>query len=180
MRRGLAVALLVVAVAGAVARPSAVNTSGFRPGSTRSARSATSHCSLGWCRGDGCPSGQWCLPSRSPSSPVASWPHAFGRAGNGGLAGFGTGVVAGDALNNLPATLVTVRHVSHVGEVWSLRSGLSIGPSLVITGSLAGLLLQASARASGVRITAGRYSRGGAIVGVPAMAVGIGTLRVLR
>ena len=54
--------------------------------------------------------------------------------------------------------------------------GLNAGPTLVITGSLAGLLWQASARASGVHVTAREYSRVGVIVGVPAMVVGLGVL----
>jgi len=111
---------------------------------------------------------------------AAAFPHAFGSAGAGGLRGFGTGMVAGDVLNNLPAALVTLPQVSHVIRVWPLLFGLNIGPSLVITGSLAGLLWQASMHASGVRVSAGQYSRVGAIVGVPAMAVGVAVLLVLR
>jgi arsenical pump membrane protein len=114
------------------------------------------------------------------SGAAAAFPHVLGSAADGGFRGFGTGVLAGDVLNNLPATLVTLPHVARVSHVWPLLFGLNAGPSLVITGSLAGLLWQASARASDVHVTARQYSRVGTLVGVPALAVGLGALLVLR
>lgn len=81
-------------------------------------------------------------------------------------------------LNNLPATLVTLPHVTRTTHVWPLLLGLNAGPSLVITGSLAGLLWQASARASGVQVSAAQYSRIGVLVGVPATLVGLLVLTV--
>jgi arsenical pump membrane protein len=48
--------------------------------------------------------------------------------------------------------------------------GLNLGPLLVVTGSLASLLWQQSARAAGVKIGPASYSRVGVLVGVPAMA----------
>jgi arsenical pump membrane protein len=109
-----------------------------------------------------------------------AFPHALASAGDGGARGFATGAVAGNVLNNLPATLVTLPHVAHVTRLWPLLFGLNAGPALLVTGSLAGLLWQASARASGVSVTAGQFSRVGAIVGVPAMAAGLGLLLVVR
>ena len=111
---------------------------------------------------------------------AAAFPHLLASAGDGGVRGFATGVVSADVLNNLPATLVTLPHISHIARVWPLLFGLNAGPSLLITGSLAGLLWQASARASGVHVSAGQYSRVGAMVGVPAMAAGVAVLLVLR
>jgi arsenical pump membrane protein len=108
---------------------------------------------------------------------AAAFPHALASAGDGGLRGFGTGVLTADVLNNLPATLVTLPHVVHVAHVWPLLFGLNAGPSLIITGSLAGLLWQASARASDVHVSARQYTRVGAMVGVPAMVVGFLVLR---
>ena len=102
-----------------------------------------------------------------------SFPHLFSSAGDGGWRSFGTGVVSADVFNNLPATLVTLPHIVHTATVWPLLFGLNAGPTLVITGSLAGLLWQASARASGVHVTAREYSRVGAMVGVPAMVLGM-------
>lgn len=99
-----------------------------------------------------------------------SFPGLLSSAGSGGLRGFGTGLVAANALNNLPAALVAIHHVAHVSRVWPLLLGLNLGPILVITGSLASLLWQASARAAGVRVGPASYSRVGLLVGLPAMA----------
>jgi arsenical pump membrane protein len=101
---------------------------------------------------------------------AAELPRALSSAGDGGFRGFGTGVIAANALNNLPAALLSFRHVAHTTNLWPLLLGLNIGPMLLITGSLASLLWQASARAAGVPVGAASYSRVGALVGVPAMA----------
>jgi arsenical pump membrane protein len=101
---------------------------------------------------------------------AAELPRVLSSAGDGGVRGFGTGVIAANAFNNLPAALLCIRHVSNVSHVWPLLLGLNLGPLLVITGSLASLLWQASARAAGVRIGPAAYSRVGALVGVPAIA----------
>jgi arsenical pump membrane protein len=101
---------------------------------------------------------------------AAELPRALASAGDGGLRGFGTGLIAANALNNLPAALLSFRHVEHTTNLWPLLLGLNIGPLLLITGSLASLLWQASARAAGVPIGSASYSRVGALVGLPAMA----------
>jgi arsenical pump membrane protein len=101
---------------------------------------------------------------------AAELPRVLSSAGTGGVRGFGTGLIAADAFNNLPAALLSLRHITHVDHVWPLLLGLNLGPMLVITGSLASLLWQASARAAGVRIGPASYSRVGALVGVPAIA----------
>ena len=41
---------------------------------------------------------------------AAAFPHVLTSAGDGGVRGFAIGAVAGDLLNNLPATLVTLPH----------------------------------------------------------------------
>ncbi len=87
-------------------------------------------------------------------------------------------MVAANVLNNLPATVVTLPHVTRTAHVWPLLFGLNAGPSLIITGSLAGLLWQASARASGVQVSAAQYSRIGVLVGLPAMLIGFAALTV--
>ena len=109
---------------------------------------------------------------------ATSFPHLFESAGDGGIRSFGTGLLSGDVLNNLPATLVTLPHITRTATVWPLLFGLNIGPALVITGSLAGLLWQASARASGVHVTAREFSRVGALVAIPAMIAGMLVLSV--
>jgi arsenical pump membrane protein len=107
---------------------------------------------------------------------AGAFPHLLASAGDGGLRGFATGLVSADVLNNLPATLVTLPHISRTAAVWPLLFGLNAGPALVITGSLAGLLWQASTRATGVHVTAREYSRIGVLVGIPAMVAGLAVL----
>jgi arsenical pump membrane protein len=97
-------------------------------------------------------------------------PHVFAGLGSGGLKGFAGGVVSADVLNNLPAVLVGLGHVSTRSRVWPLLLGVNMGPTLVLTGSLAALLWHAGARRAGVEVDARRYSRVGVAVGLPAMA----------
>jgi arsenical pump membrane protein len=105
-------------------------------------------------------------------------PHVFTSLGAGGFEGFGAGVLSANVLNNLPAFLVGVTHVSVRSHVWPLLLGVNLGPLLLLTGSLAGLLWQAGARRAGVEIDALRYSRVGAAVGVPAMVAAVLVLRL--
>ena len=72
---------------------------------------------------------------------------AFSSLGAGGWRGFAGGAVSANVLNNLPAILVGLTQVSVRSRVWPLLLGVNLGPSLVLTGSLAGLLWQAGARA---------------------------------
>lgn len=95
----------------------------------------------------------------------------------GGWRGFTAGVVSADLLNNLPAILVGLPHVSRT-ELWPLLLGVNLGPTLVLTGSLAGLLWHASVRRAGVEIGPATYSKVGALVGVPAMVAALSVLRV--
>jgi arsenical pump membrane protein len=106
-------------------------------------------------------------------------PLAFTSLGAGGARGFAAGVVSANVLNNLPAVLVGLRHVSAPARVWPLLLGVNLGPMLLLTGSLAGLLWQASARRAGVEVDARRYSRVGVTVGVPAMVAAAVVLRLL-
>ncbi len=53
--------------------------------------------------------------------------------------------------------------------MWPLLLGVNLGPTLLLTGSLAGLLWQSGARRAGVEIDARHYARVGVLVGVPAI-----------
>ena len=110
---------------------------------------------------------------------AAEVPRAFTSLGDGGFRGFAAGVVSADLLNNLPAVLVGLGHVSVPDRVWPLLLGVNLGPTLLLTGSLAGLLWQASARRAGIEVDARRYSRVGAAVGLPAMVAAALVLRLL-
>jgi arsenical pump membrane protein len=110
---------------------------------------------------------------------AAEVPRAFDALGDGGLRGFTAGVVSANLLNNLPAVLIGLGRISALDHVWPLLLGVNLGPTLLLTGSLAGLLWQAGARRAGVEIDARRYSRVGAAVGLPAIVAGALILRVL-
>jgi len=53
--------------------------------------------------------------------------------------------------------------------VWPLLIGSNIGPVLVISGALSGLLWRDTAGALGVRVSGRRYSAIGLRVGLPAL-----------
>jgi len=114
------------------------------------------------------------------SGAALAYPHVLTSAGDGGVRGFAAGVVSGNLLNNLPATIVALPHVTRTSRVWPLLLGLNAGPSLLLTGSLAGLLWQASASAAGVHVSAREFTRVGVLVGVPAMAAGFVALQLFR
>lgn len=90
-----------------------------------------------------------------------------GTAGDAMALGFG--VVASDATNNLPAVLAGAGAVSSEEQVWPLVVGVNMGPVLVITGSLSGLLWRDTTMRLGVPISARRYSEVGVRVGLPAL-----------
>ncbi|MGH9304442.1 MAG: SLC13 family permease [Acidimicrobiales bacterium] len=86
-------------------------------------------------------------------------------------------------VNNLPALLVSLpfvahRHGSSCG-LWPLLAGVNMGPSLVVTGSLASLLWVESMRRMGVAVDALGYLRLGLRVGAPAYAAGLGVLLLI-
>ena len=54
-------------------------------------------------------------------------------------------------LNNLPAFLVALPHVTGTDHVLALLFGVNVGPTVLVTGSLAGLLWLDAARRHGLR-----------------------------
>ena len=92
---------------------------------------------------------------------------ADGIGGNAAALGFG--LVAANATNNLPAVLAGADAVSAADQVWPLLVGVNMGPVLVLTGSLSGLLWRDTALRLGVPVSAGRYSAVGVKVGLPAL-----------
>jgi arsenical pump membrane protein len=81
------------------------------------------------------------------------------------------GVVASDVSNNLPAVLAGISSIRDHSQVWSLLIGANIGPVLVISGALSGLLWRDTAAGLGVQVSARRYSSVGLRVGLPALVV---------
>lgn len=95
-----------------------------------------------------------------------------------------TSLVAGAAanvVNNLPATLVALATGPHrvTPGLWPLLLGVNMGPTLLLTGSLASLLWADGARAAGLEVHWRDYLRLGVRVGMPAFLVGLVTLLAL-
>lgn len=80
-------------------------------------------------------------------------------------------------VNNLPALLVALPHTG--GGIWALLLGVNVGPLVLVTGTLAALLWQASLARLGVEMGARRFAGVGVRVMVPALAAALGVLLVL-
>jgi len=93
-------------------------------------------------------------------------------SGHGALGMFqtmGVAAVAANAVNNLPAFLVGLPFVVHrTDEFWALLLAVNIGPSLLVTGTLASLLWHDAMATVGCRTSAGDLLRLGARVTLPA------------
>jgi arsenical pump membrane protein len=83
-----------------------------------------------------------------------------------------------NAVNNLPALLVALPRTG--AGIWALLIGVNIGPLVLITGTLAALLWQASLRRLDVSVSAGQFARVGARVVTPALIAAFAVLVVLR
>lgn len=98
----------------------------------------------------------------------------------GDLRALAFGVVGSNVANNLPAVLAGTGALHHPGQVWALLLGVNLGPLLVITGSLSGLLWRDTAGSLGVPVSARRYTAVGARVGLPAMVAAAAVLLLTR
>jgi len=88
----------------------------------------------------------------------------------GELATIGTAALGANAINNLPALLVTLPAVDvHHERVWAVLLGVNLGPTLWVTGALSTLLWQATMRRLGHPISARRYARTAVRIGTPAL-----------
>jgi arsenical pump membrane protein len=88
---------------------------------------------------------------------------------------FASGVVGANAVNNLPALLVGLPSLPR-DTTWAFLAGVNTGPTLWISGSLAGLLWADIMRHHGHPVTPAAYARVGVRVGLPAL---LATLAVL-
>ena len=89
----------------------------------------------------------------------------------GGLRALAFGVVGGDLANNLPAVLAGSAALHDAHQVWALLIGVNMGPALVLSGALSGLLWRDTAASLDVHVSARRYAAVGIRVGVPALVV---------
>ncbi len=98
--------------------------------------------------------------------------HLLAHAGTWQTAGIGA--AAAVVVNNLPAaSLLAARPIAHAS---ALLIGLNLGPNLVVSGSLAGVLWLQSARAAGWRPSLRRFSLLGLVMVPATMAAALGAL----
>ena len=103
----------------------------------------------------------------------------------GKLATVGVLAVSSNAINNLPALLVTLPGLdAHHDQIWSVLLGVNLGPTLWVTGALSTLLWQATMRRLGHPVSAIRYARTAVRVGAPAIiaaaAIQVGSVLLTR
>lgn len=116
----------------------------------------------------------------APALPVS---RLVGGSGTGGLAHTAAGgALAANVVNNLPALLVildrsALQRVSPT--VWALLLGVNLGPLLLVTGSLSGILWMDTARREGLAVGPGRYAAVGLLIGLPSLAAALGVLLIL-
>jgi arsenical pump membrane protein len=91
-------------------------------------------------------------------------------------------VFGANAVNNLPAVLVGLPALGPDPgtRVWALLAGVNMGPVLLVTGSLAGLLWLDTARRLDVDVDARRYTSVGVRVGGPAILAAAAALVLTR
>ncbi|HEY1281964.1 MAG TPA: SLC13 family permease [Acidimicrobiales bacterium] len=87
-----------------------------------------------------------------------------------------SGAAGANLLNNLPAFLVALPHTSGSSQTIALLIGVNLGPVVLVTGSLAGLLWLESSRRAGLALGARDYARVGLVAGVPALLAAVGVL----
>jgi len=107
---------------------------------------------------------------------LSSW---FGGTGNVAFVRVAAlGAVAANVVNNLPALLVALPHASG-DNVWALLLGVNIGPLVLVTGSLAALLWQATLARLDVHVGAADFARVGTRVVLPSLLAAVATSLVL-
>ena len=89
------------------------------------------------------------------------------------------GAAAANLLNNLPAFLVALPRTAGTDQALAVLFGVNVGPTILVTGSLAGLLWLEAARRHGLGVGARDYARVGLVAGVPALLAGIAVLAIL-
>ena len=99
----------------------------------------------------------------------------FAIDGRGGEAAvFLAGVVGGNGMNNLPATVIALPALeTHPERAWPLLLGVNLGATLWITGALSSLLWQSTTARLGAPVSARRYAAVGWRVGLPALAAAL-------
>ena len=106
------------------------------------------------------------------AAPDLHLEHLFVHRGAFAVVGvFGLSIVAANALNNLPAFLIAMPALgARPGPLlWAVLLGVNVGPVLLVSGSLAGLLWLSTMHRLDVDVDARRYTSVGLRVGAPAL-----------
>jgi arsenical pump membrane protein len=111
---------------------------------------------------------------------------AAAAAGRAGLAGWLvhdgvwsqalSSAAAANVVNNLPAFLLALPHTANTTQTLALLLGVNLGPTMLVTGSLAGLLWLESSRRGGLAVNGWDYARVGLVAGVPALVAAVAVL----
>lgn len=92
----------------------------------------------------------------------------------------GVGAVAANLTNNLPAFLAGLPALPDGdGARWAWLLGVNAGPTVLVTGSLAGMLWLDVARRSGLDVTWRHFLSAGGRVGIPALVAATAVLALL-
>jgi arsenical pump membrane protein len=94
----------------------------------------------------------------------------------------GVTALGANVTNNLPAFLVLFPFAKQgsPATLWAVLLGANLGPVLLVTGSLSGLLWLTVARRDGLPVGPAAYLRVGAIAGLPAFALAAVTLALVH
>lgn len=108
--------------------------------------------------------------------PLASLFHGSGVLATLRIAG--ATAAGANVVNNLPALLVSLPFVGAHGScrLWPALLGVNLGPSLLVTGSLASLLWAESMRNLGEPVHAAQFLKVGLRVGLPATVAALAVL----
>lgn len=88
-----------------------------------------------------------------------------------------TGAGLANAVNNLPAFLAGLPALPATKPaLWAWLLGVNAGPTLVVSGSLSGLLWLDTARRNGLDVSNRDYFRAAWRVGLPALGLGIAVM----
>jgi arsenical pump membrane protein len=102
-----------------------------------------------------------------PHLHLAALPDGNGAAGR--LRALAYGALASCASNNLPAVLAGGPALPRADHVWPLLVGANIGPTMILSGALSGLLWRDTCARLGVHVSARRFTAVGVRVGLPAL-----------
>jgi arsenical pump membrane protein len=104
--------------------------------------------------------------------PVHEWMRGTGAGASARV--LAVSAVGANVVNNLPAFIVGAHGIGPgtPATFWALLFGVNVGPTVLVTGSLAGLLWLESTRRLGLPVDAGEFARVGARIGIPALVAG--------